>query len=310
MTEAAGTAQPGGDDPTKWWDELLEDVASLASEVTDGSTKGTRKASWGRNKERLAGILSVSDPSLASAVQMGEASASATTAPPSATPAADVSTPRPPETVPPPPPTQFERGAPAIRPRRPEQAAASPAILPPAAAPRAVEPQPTAAQAPPAIAPPGPPPATPAPPTVVPPPPAPAMQAPTTSPPPIASPQEAPATFVPAAPGTVIELPEQVQPVVAPWETGPGYVPPSQQTVQTDMPTIGIPVAPGFVETMTNRGYRPQGARLHARVRILWERLITRQREEQLVAEALVTGMVAGAIIILTLIFVFRLFYQ
>jgi hypothetical protein len=43
-------------------------------------------------------------------------------------------------------------------------------------------------------------------------------------------------------------------------------------------------------------------------VRILWERLITRQQEERLVAGALILGMLAGALLILILIFVVRLF--
>ena len=87
-------------------------------------------------------------------------------------------------------------------------------------------------------------------------------------------------------------------------------MPAAPQTVNTEMPTVGVPVAPGFVEAMTSRGYRPQGARLHTRVRILWERLITRHQEEQLVAGALVSGVLLGAIVVLTLIFIVRVFWQ
>jgi hypothetical protein len=288
--KSAGTARVGGDDAAKWWDDLLEEVASLAGDVTGADAADAAKPGWGSDRERLAGILSQSDPSLAAAAQMR----ASPTPEVSEAAAAGVPAPRAPEAVPPSPPAQAERGTPAIR--APRSNRPDPQALPvaPAAALQWQAPPFDAALSAPSGSQPAP------------------AGAPSPPPPPIdvttpSSPAPPPA-FAPAAPGTIIELPERLPVPVAPWESGPGYIAPIQQTVATEMPTIGVPVAPGFVEAMTHRGYRPQGARLHARVRILWERLITRQQEERLVAGALILGMLAGALLILILIFVVRLF--
>jgi hypothetical protein len=133
------------------------------------------------------------------------------------------------------------------------------------------------------------------------------MAAPAVPPAPVAAPHPA---FTPAAPGTVFELPDTSPPVVAPWESNPGYVAPAQQTVATDMPTLGVPVAPGFVEAMTQRGFRPAGPRLHTRVRILWERLMTRQQAERMMMTALIVGILLGAALIVVMVFVLRVLFS
>ncbi|HEY6379364.1 MAG TPA: hypothetical protein VI316_09300, partial [Candidatus Dormibacteraeota bacterium] len=115
--KSAGTARAGGDDAAKWWDELLEEVASLAGDVTGADAADAGKLGWGSDRERLAGILSQSDPSLAAAAKMRanptpEASEAS---------AAGLQAPRASGAVPPSPPAQAERGAPAIRAPRPNR---------------------------------------------------------------------------------------------------------------------------------------------------------------------------------------------
>jgi len=108
-----------------------------------------------------------------------------------------------------------------------------------------------------------------------------------------------PTASVPAAPGTVIDLDPAPR---APWAGGPGYVAPAQQTVATEMPTSGAELATGRIGFATSgRSFRTYTSRRRGRVRIIWERLITRRQQTRTAAIAfsgvlLVVVAVAGAV--------------
>ena len=91
-----------------------------------------------------------------------------------------------------------------------------------------------------------------------------------------------PPAFVPAAPGTVIDLEPSL-----PWSGGPGFVAPTPQAMSVHMPTSGAELAKGRIGFGTaGRAFRGYADGRRGRVRIIWERLISRRHRSHMIALA------------------------
>ena len=112
-----------------------------------------------------------------------------------------------------------------------------------------------------------------------------------------------PPYFAPAQPGTVYELPETPA-LPPPWAGGPGYLPPMQQTVASELTSATGPfVTDRYLQAIArSRGFRVDGTRRRGRVRIIWERLRTRRQEEVFAGVAVVGAVAVAAVVALVVL--------
>jgi hypothetical protein len=107
-----------------------------------------------------------------------------------------------------------------------------------------------------------------------------------------------PPAFVPAAPGTVIDLEPSL-----PWSGGPGFVAPARQPMAIHIPTSGAALAKGRIGFGTaGRSFRGYTGGRRGRVRIIWERLISRRHRSHMIALAyagvLLVVVAAAAVVV------------